>query len=277
MKAKTREYMRYDIGEIRFLPMGKNIFGTYDEVSEFILSTLPKRGGLYYFKKQRMRCNSNILVLFQYSGQLIGCGVLLSTVDEPTKLGTEQYYGYYQFASETLRLFDAPIIGSEYSTIDSSFTRFGQGMKKVPIDCFTSIVKLIENRTAISSEIFSILPEELDKEQFQTLVEGAKKRITINAYERNPKAKAICISHYRVKNKGRIKCEICDFDFGTVYGEAFSDKIVVHHIKEISSIGKDYEVDPIKDLLPVCPNCHLIAHSKTPAYTPDEIRSMLGK
>ena len=81
----------------------------------------------------------------------------------------------------------------------------------------------------------------------------------------------------KVKNEARIKCEICDFDFGTVYGETFSDKIVVHHIKEISSIGKDYEVDPIKDLLPVCPNCHLIAHSKTPAYTPDEIRSMLGK
>lgn len=277
MKVKTREYMRYDISEIRFLPMGKNIFSTYDEVSKFILSTLPKRGGLYYFKKQRMRCNSNILVLFQYSAQLIGCGVLLSTVDEATELGTEHYHGYYRFASETIQLFEVPIIGSEYRTIDSSFTRFGQGMKKVPLDCFTSIIKLIENRTTIRSENFSTLPEELDKEQFPTLIEGAKKSITINAYERNPKAKATCISYYKVKNKGRIKCEICGFDFGTVYGDVFSDKIVVHHIRELSSIGKDYEVDPIKDLLPVCPNCHLIAHSKTPAYTPDEIRAMLGK
>lgn len=277
MKVNTREYMGYNIGEIRFLPMGRKIFSTYDDVSEFILSTLPKRGGLYYFKKQRMKCESNILVLFQYSGQLIGSGVLLSTIDEPTKLGSEQYYGYYQFASETIQLFELPIISSEYSAIDLSFTRFGQGMRKVPLDYFTPIIKLIEKRNAISSQIFFTIPEELDKEQFTTLVEGAKKKITINAYERNSKAKIKCISYYRKKNKGKIKCEICGFDFGTVYGDKFSDKIVVHHIKEISSIGKTYEVDPINDLIPICPNCHLIAHSKTPAYTPDEIRAMLGR
>lgn len=62
-----------------------------------------------------------------------------------------------------------------------------------------------------------------------------------------------------------------------VYGEEFSDKIHIHHIKEISSIGTEYEVDAINDLLPVCPNCHMVAHSKSPAYTPDEIRKMIGK
>ena len=275
--AIAKKYRGYSIGGIRFLPMGKKIFATYDEVSEFILCTLPKRGGLYYYKKQRMKCNSNILVLFQYGGQLIGSAVLQATIDKPTKLGNEQYYGYYQFASETIQLFEVPINGLEYSAIDSSFTRFGQGMKKVSLDYFSAVTKLINNRNTISQDVFSTISEELAIEQFQALTEGAKKKITVNAYERSLKAKAKCIRYYKTKNNGVIKCEICGFDFGKVYGDDFSNKIVVHHIKEISSIGKEYKVDPTKDLIPICPNCHLIAHSKTPAYTPDEIKTMLEK
>lgn len=49
--AIAKKYKGYSIGEIRFLPMEKKIFATNDEVSEFILCTLPKRGGLYYYKK----------------------------------------------------------------------------------------------------------------------------------------------------------------------------------------------------------------------------------
>lgn len=275
--AIARKYRGYSIGDIRFLPMGKKIFATYEEVAEFILCTLPKRGGLYYYKKQRMKCNSNILVLFQYDGHLIASAVLQGAIDKPTKLGNEQYYGYYQFASETIQLFETPINGLEYSAIDSSFTRFGQGMKRVPLDYFSAVIKLINKRDSISHDLFSTIPEEIAIEQFQTLTEGAKKKITVNAYERSLKAKAKCISYYKTRNNGVIKCEICGFDFGTVYGDDFSNKIVVHHIKEISSIGKQYKVDPIKDLIPICPNCHLIAHSKTPAYTPDEIKIMLGK
>ena len=121
------------------------------------------------------------------------------------------------------------------------------------------------------------LPEEIVIEDSKGLTEGAKKTITVNAYERNPEARALCINHYKAQNNGRIKCEICGFDFGKVYGEDFSEKIHIHHLKEISSIGEEYVVDAVADLLPVCPNCHMIAHSKTPAYTPDEIREMIGK
>jgi 5-methylcytosine-specific restriction protein A len=46
---------------------------------------------------------------------------------------------------------------------------------------------------------------------------------------------------------------------------------------EISSIGKKYEIDPLKDLVPVCPNCHHIIHRKKPAYSISEIKVMLGK
>lgn len=50
--------------------------------------------------------------------------------------------------------------------------------------------------------------------------------------------------------------------------------IHVHHINQISDIGKEYEVDPIKDLIPVCPNCHAMIHSKRPAFTIEEIKEI---
>ena len=79
------------------------------------------------------------------------------------------------------------------------------------------------------------------------------------------------------KNNGILKCEICGFDFAAVYGLEFSEKIHIHHLVEIATIGEEYEVDAVKDLLPVCPNCHMIAHSRKPAYSPEEIKSMINK
>lgn len=93
------------------------------------------------------------------------------------------------------------------------------------------------------------LPDEL-------YLEGAQKEILTNRYERNPKARARCIA---VQGSA---CKVCGFDFGAVYGEAFAGKIEVHHIKPISEIGEEYLVDPVRDLLPVCPNCHRMLHSK---------------
>lgn len=87
-------------------------------------------------------------------------------------------------------------------------------------------------------------------------IEGAQRQILSNRYERNPKARAKCIAM-----KGTA-CVVCGFDFGKAYGEAFAGKIEVHHIKPISEIGEEYVVDPVNDLVPVCPNCHMMLHSK---------------
>jgi 5-methylcytosine-specific restriction enzyme A len=48
--------------------------------------------------------------------------------------------------------------------------------------------------------------------------------------------------------------------------------IHVHHLTQLSDIGQGYEVDPVKDLRPVCPNCHAMLHKKNPPYTIDEIK-----
>lgn len=100
-------------------------------------------------------------------------------------------------------------------------------------------------------------------------LEGAQKQILCNRYERNPKARARCIAAQGTA------CKVCGFDFGVAFGEAFAGKIEVHHIKPISEIGEEYVVDPLRDLVPVCPNCHRMLHSKTDGvYTVEELKAM---
>lgn len=44
----------------------------------------------------------------------------------------------------------------------------------------------------------------------------------------------------------------------------------------LALLEKKYIVDPIKDMAPVCPNCHFIIHQRKPAFSIDEVRAMLN-
>lgn len=119
------------------------------------------------------------------------------------------------------------------------------------------------------------ISEEISEKEARELHEGQKSTITVNAYERNTGARKRCLAYYYKKNGGKIKCEICGFDFGEAYGEVFKNKIHVHHVVEISSIGQDYVINPEEDLLPVCPNCHMVIHSKKPAFSVEAVKELL--
>ena len=111
------------------------------------------------------------------------------------------------------------------------------------------------------------IPEEV--EETEGILEGALRRISVNAYERNPEARRKCIHHYGAS------CSICGFDFGKQYGDAGKDLIHVHHLRQLADIGKEYYIDPINDLRPICPNCHAIIHRRKPAYSIKEVQAFL--
>ncbi|WP_240703149.1 HNH endonuclease [Cohnella luojiensis] len=68
---------------------------------------------------------------------------------------------------------------------------------------------------------------------------------------------------------------VCGFNFHETYGEIGRTYVHVHHLFEISQIKKEYVVNPINDLRPVCPNCHTMLHKKKPAYTIEEFKDMI--
>ena len=117
-----------------------------------------------------------------------------------------------------------------------------------------------------------VFPDEVE-EEVKGLPEGAVVRKLVNGYERNPLARQRCIKKYGAK------CFICGFSFGATYGDVVDGLIHVHHLFQLSKIGKQYKIDPIADLRPVCPNCHaVIHHRRKPAmYRIDEVQSFLRR
>lgn len=111
----------------------------------------------------------------------------------------------------------------------------------------------------------TVYPDEL--EVSEKLFEGIPKTVLVNSYERNPMARAKCIEHHGVQ------CVVCSFDFEKLYGDIGKGFIHVHHLTQLSEIRQGYEVDPVNDLRPVCPNCHAMLHKKNPPFTIDELKS----
>jgi hypothetical protein len=113
----------------------------------------------------------------------------------------------------------------------------------------------------------SRIPEEVDA--ISEYEEGATRQITVNAYERDRKARKKCVDHY-----GKT-CSVCDFDFENVYGKIGAGYIHVHHLRDLATIKTSYKVNPIKDLRPVCPNCHAMLHTETPAMGIERLKRIL--
>lgn len=279
----NKDYYRIDnseIPEIRFLPMDKkNEFKTYEAAVEFLAGEMVERDGVYRYRTSSLKCKKGSLILFQYDAKLIGSISYIDNVkyEEPNIHSEKDISkGYYVFNTENLIIFDEPITAAEYFNIDNTFKNFNQSTRKTDVKYLKEVLNLIISKTKSLQNIENYeLPEEI--EDCDGIFEGAKKTITINAYERNRQSRQQCIDYYKKKNNGVLKCEICSFDFSKVYGDDFGHCINVHHIVELSEIGEEYNVDPVNDLLPVCPNCHMILHTRKPAYTPEEIQSFFKK
>jgi 5-methylcytosine-specific restriction protein A len=113
------------------------------------------------------------------------------------------------------------------------------------------------------------LPEEIPEDEASTIPEGAKKTIQVNIYERDREAREKCLRYW-----GTI-CQVCAFDFTKTYGDLGKGYIHVHHTKPLGEMKGQYDLDPITDLRPVCPNCHAMLHRVRPALSIEELRSRL--
>lgn len=130
-------------------------------------------------------------------------------------------------------------------------------------EVYEKYFKLINNQ-----ENSNVYPDEVDS----TIVysEGKTKKVLINSYERNPIARKKCIEHFG------LDCQICGMNFKEKYGDLGENFIHVHHKLDIAIIGKEYSINPIKNLIPVCPNCHAMLHKRKPSYSVEELKLMMN-
>ncbi|MCY1702453.1 MULTISPECIES: HNH endonuclease [Deinococcus] len=64
----------------------------------------------------------------------------------------------------------------------------------------------------------------------QTYREGSLRQIQVNAYERNPAARAACINYFGTA------CQICETDLVDIYGDVARGYIQVHHLRPLRRV-----------------------------------------
>jgi 5-methylcytosine-specific restriction protein A len=102
----------------------------------------------------------------------------------------------------------------------------------------------------------------------ETVSEGAVRRVERNAYERSPKARQQCVAYYGPR------CFVCQMTFDEKYGPKARGLIHLHHLAQIYG-KRRHKTNPIRDLRPLCPNCHLVIHRKEPPYSIRQVKQML--
>lgn len=118
-----------------------------------------------------------------------------------------------------------------------------------------------------------ISPNELHPETVRSDREykvGTVHQVYINAFERDPNARRECIDFHG------LHCSVCMMSFEQQYGQIGIGFIHVHHIKPLS-YREVYILDPVRDLIPVCPNCHAMLHTYDPPLTIDELKEEIMK
>ena len=78
------------------------------------------------------------------------------------------------------------------------------------------------------------------------------------------------------KEKGKLECEVCGFDFYKFYGKIGERYIECHHKKPLSEVETE-RITTIDDLALVCSNCHSMLHREINTISINELKTKIKK
>lgn len=199
--------------------------------------TLPIFRALFPPKQNCSEWDSNDFVMFEVNNTLKSLEIIC-------RFSVKSFPKEYQV--------DKNIILNLFSSSDNETIIKKQYNSNNPNDIFDFFdIFLNDELSKIESQIIKAFISTSNTEELE---EGERKSIFSTKYERNRKARELCLSYY-----GRT-CQKCGLNFEERYGVEFQNIIEVHHIVPLNEIGESYVVNPIRDLIPVCPNCHAMIH-----------------
>lgn len=126
----------------------------------------------------------------------------------------------------------------------------------------------------VAAAVVALLPLEATEAVEPEVIgfpEGDVVTVLANRYERDRRNRAAALAIHG------YACRACGIVLSDVYGEAAAGFIEVHHLTLVSVLGPGYIIDPKTDLAPLCPNCHGMAHRRTPPFSISELQAMLGR
>jgi len=206
------------------------------------------------------------LISLMHAAEPVGRNTFLTILDECVQLGAEV----------DVKVNGVSIKFSEKWIWDDSWRHFeftiSKGMLAINDGNISTDAQLIEEwATRTVAATLALLPVE-DNESHSDVLglpEGALLRVEVNRYERDRRNRAAALAIHG------YSCAACGLKMADKYGPNATEIIEVHHTTPISLLGPSYLIDPRADLIPLCPNCHAVAHSREPPFSVKEIQDML--
>ncbi len=199
-------------------------------------------------------------------------GPLLSTMQERYISRQEGLNAYLDLAKTKNNTFSLLINGrSEFPTDSEDWQDIDFKLSKT----YFSLENEFETLSSVLLDFMCVIlfliveATEWEEDGYEGREEGALISVISNKYERSRYNRAICLKFYG------FQCRGCG-DFMQEKYELGVNVIHVHHIVPVSKMGSSYKLDPIRDLVPMCPNCHYASHTKNPPIPVDEIRKRTG-
>ena len=147
-------------------------------------------------------------------------------------------------------------------------------VKILPVDIENEIVikdAVLDMVIPFFGMIVALIGVEEQILSFEGEAEGLKKQALVTYYERKKINREACIQLFGTA------CCVCKFDFGEFYGSIGMGFIEVHHLKPVSEIGPDCRISIQNDLVPVCSNCHSMAHREDPPIPIERLRTIVSQ
>jgi len=189
--------------------------------------------------------------------------LVIESIYNPQELNLPISYNFNDIINEISKRLDIPkedvnsYIESHYKDIvkqkDKEFNIHGANLKS--LNETQKYKKAMVKTDKIIEKGSSSIKDPLNKylNNPESLTDGEKKYIQSIRYERNPKNRARALQYHNTT------CKACGFNFNDYYGKDLAkDFIEVHHINPLSE--GEIEIDPKKDLIPLCSNCHSMIH-----------------
>lgn len=158
-----------------------------------------------------------------------------------------------------------------YSKLDEKvFFEFHENRNE--LSKIASKLRELANNEKLVQNLYRIPDEEEDDE----LIQVKEGRVLYKLHKYRERDSKIVKKKKEVvlKKKGKLECEVCEFDFSKCYGELGIGFIECHHLEPISNkeIDKPTKLD---DLALVCANCHRMLHRRLGVISIYELKSII--
>lgn len=209
-------------------------------------------GGLVIYYKGRIKNPVYSSKRLSNEPHYFGTGVISNIKQE---LGSKNYFA----SIENFKLFNEAVsFKNQFGYLENKANQFsgnyfrGNGVREITKQEYDDIL----TNASVLDQTLNDPTADYNITHTSNISEGKKITFYSTKYERSKQNRDLALKIHG------YNCCICDINFKEQYGDIGEGFIHIHHVKPLFSLEEEVVIDPLNDLVPVCPNCHAMIHRK---------------